>query len=427
MMNVAFGADRGQGVDFLRVLGCAKGREGQNLCLTAGEEPGAVRTRHHIDLAPDRADLGQGAAVGTQVAIQNPGADDTAVSFFKALFIIINFALIVTGERGDGFFLQSLQRVGKFRLGMRGIHQGFHALGVAGAHFINGILIHEEAGNVALRFADGGGHFLLNLNQRLNGFVPEDERLDHILFADLFGAGLNHQNGVGSTRNAQIQVGIFNFLISRVGNELPVDTADADSAHRPVPRNIGNHQGGGSRVDGDDIKRIDVIGGKAVENDLNLVAHVLIEQRAQRTVNQAGGQNDITRGTSFTAEERTRDAPAGVHAFFILNGEGEEILPLFRLRAHGSRGENDRITDSHGDGTARLTGEHTAFKGDGLAVNFGNKLFCVRFHFYPVSIFLTGSGTEKRLTREKQTQKSSFQLPSKMNFRFDLYSMPDRV
>ena len=119
------------------------------------------------------------------------------------------------------------------------------------------------------------------------------------------------------------------------------------------------------------------------------------EERAQGAVGQAGGQDGILGGAAFAAEERTGDASAGVHAFFVFHGEREEILPLAGFLAHGGGGEDDGVAQAHGDGAAGLSGQFAGFNNDRFAADFGGILFCFWFHYckFPF-LFPTWSGTE---------------------------------
>ena len=83
VVHVALGVDGGEGVEFLGFLGGAEGGQGQHLGLAAGEQAGAVGARADAHFAPDRADLGQGAAIG---ALARPGcgcANDLFVDFVE--------------------------------------------------------------------------------------------------------------------------------------------------------------------------------------------------------------------------------------------------------------------------------------------------------------------------------------------------------
>ena len=60
-------------------------------------------------------------------------------------------------------------------------------------------------------------------------------------------------------------------------------------------------------------------------DDVDLVAEAVGEARAQRTVDEAAGEDGLVAGLALTAEERAGDLARGVHALFDVDGEGEEV------------------------------------------------------------------------------------------------------
>ena len=85
-------------------------------------------------------------------------------------------------------------------------------------------------------------------------------------------------------------------------------------------------------------------------DDLNLVAQALDEARAQRTVDQARGENRLSTCAAFAAEERTGDAARSVRALFNINGEREEVELVFRGLADSGRGKDRRLVVQVGEG-----------------------------------------------------------------------------
>ena len=76
---------------------------------------------------------------------------------------------------------------------------------------------------------------------------------------------------------------------------------------------------------------------------MDLITEALVEERAQRAVCEAGNQRSFGAGAAFTAEEGTGDTSAGIHAFFVVNSQREEILS-FSQAAHSGGGKNNGIT-----------------------------------------------------------------------------------
>jgi hypothetical protein len=73
-------------------------------------------------------------------------------------------------------------------------------------------------------------------------------------------------------------------------------------------------------------------------------------------------------GTTLAAEEGTRDAPTGVHAFFVVYGERQKIDVRADIRVHGGGSEYHGVADAQGDCAAGLHGELTGLEGKLLAV-----------------------------------------------------------
>ena len=120
------------------------------------------------------------------MTVKDAAADDAAVSFFKAFCVISFFGVIFTGEFFNDLGFELLEVVSQFSLGVRFAHHVVHRLAVFFYNFFNGILVEVEARNFAFRFADGGSHFVLNGDQRLDGILPENQGFDHVFFRDFF-------------------------------------------------------------------------------------------------------------------------------------------------------------------------------------------------------------------------------------------------
>ena len=186
---------------------------------------------------------------------------------------------------------------------------------------------------------------------------------DHDIFGDFIGAGFDHQDGIARAGDAQVEVGFVDFGEGGVGDELAIHAPDAHGGNRTVPGDVGDHDGGGGGVDGEDVERIIGVGGERIHDDLDFVAHAFREERAQRPVGETGGQDGIRGGAAFAPEERAGDLAAGVHALFVIHAEGEEIDALADA-AHGGSGKNNRIVQVDRDGSTGLRGQFAGFNGN---------------------------------------------------------------
>src|SRR5699024_9721597 len=84
-------------------------------------------------------------------------------------------------------------------------------------------------------------------------------------------------------------------------------------------------------VDGDDVVVFRWVQAQDGIDDLNLIAQALNEGRAQRAVNQTTRQDGFSRWAGFATEERAGDFTCGIHAFFHIHGQREEIKSFARL------------------------------------------------------------------------------------------------
>ena len=114
------------------------------------------------------------------------------------------------------------------------------------------------------------------------------------------------------------------FLV-RVDHEVTVELADADRADVLGDRDLGDRQGGGSAVHGEDVVGMLLVDAHRDGDQLGLVMPTLGEERTDRTVDHAGGEGRLLAGTAFAAEEGARDLARGVHALFDVDGEGQEV------------------------------------------------------------------------------------------------------
>ena len=88
------------------------------------------------------------------------------------------------------------------------------------------------------------------------------------------------------------------------------------------------HQGGAGADRDERIGLVFAVGGEGGRDDLDFVAEALGEERAQRAVREAHGEDAIVAGAAFAAGEATGDLADGVEALFVVDGEREEIDPF---------------------------------------------------------------------------------------------------
>jgi hypothetical protein len=102
----------------------------------------------------------------------------------------------------------------------------------------------------------------------------------------------------------------------------------------------------------------------------DFVVETFREQRADRAVDQAGGQRFFFGRTAFALEEATGDFTGGEGLFLIVNREREEIDIRLRgfLGNHGAEHSGVAVRGEHG--AIGLTGDAAGFEGEHAATPF---------------------------------------------------------
>jgi hypothetical protein len=199
------------------------------------------------------------------------------------------------------------------------------------------------------------------------------ERLQHHVFGQLVGAGLDHEDIVIGTGNHQIQAAQVHLLGCRIDHILAVDKADGRGRNRAVPRNVADGQRSRGSDDRQRVHQILAVGAERVDDDLHFVAHALGKERAQRAIHQAGKQNRLLAGTAFTTEETAGDATRSIESFFKFNRHGEEVHPRSNVVAHGGHSHQHRIAVAHGHGAACLCSQNACFDAQRTSTDLGGE------------------------------------------------------
>jgi hypothetical protein len=187
--------------------------------------------------------------------------------------------------------------------------------------------------------------------------VAELERRDEFILGDLVGGALDHQHVLVVADVDEVERRGIHLLDGRVGDELVVDQGDADAADRPVPRNVGNGEGGAGAVDHRDVGVVDEVGRHELADDLHLIEEALGKERAAGAVAEAGDEDLALGRTALALEVAAGEAAGRGVLVAVVDGEGEEVL----AGAHGLRGaggdEDVGFADVDVDGAARELGE----------------------------------------------------------------------
>ena len=155
---------------------------------------------------------------------------------------------------------------------------------------------------------------------------PNSQSVGNGVFGNFQRARFDHHDGfVGAGDDDVKRAGL---LLGNGGihDQLAFEQSDAHAAIGRGKRNLGNVERGGSGRHADDVRIVFAIGGKHHRDDLRLVGPAFREQRAQRAIGQARGQNFLLRGASFALEESTRNFSRRIGVFAVVHGERQKIF-----------------------------------------------------------------------------------------------------
>ena len=135
--------------------------------------------------------------------------------------------------------------------------------------------------------------------------------VDQHLLGDLVRLALDHHDRVGGASDDHVELALGQ-IAPNVGLTTisSVDQADADRADRTIERNRGDRQRRRGADDRQNVRIVLLIGREDRGDDLDLRPVALREERANRAVGQAGGQNRGLGRATFTLDEAAGILPA---------------------------------------------------------------------------------------------------------------------
>ncbi len=355
----------GQGVDVLLVLAGAQGGDHDRLGLAAGEQGRAVGAREDADFRDDVADLVEGAAVDAVAVVDDVATQDVGFTFLEGRAELggIDTVRIFVGlhQLGGGGLLGHVDAVAA--LVFAGVGVGLLDVladqlldGGDDVRVILGLEVEGLLGGVLGHFDDGVDH-------RLHAAMREHQGVEHDVFRQLLGFGFDHHQGVLGAGDDEVELAVRHLVEGRVQNVFAVDIADARGADRAHERSARDGQGGRGGDHGDDVGIVLQVMRQHRGHDLHFVLEALHEQRADRTVDQAGDQGLLLGRTAFTLEIATRDLAGGEGLFLVVHGQREEIQARLGRATVDDGGEDDGLAVGGQNGAVSLTGDAARFEG----------------------------------------------------------------
>jgi hypothetical protein len=202
----------------------------------------------------------------------------------------------------------------------------------------------------------------------LDRVVARGQGLEHDVLADLVGARLHHHDRLVGAGHHEVERALGAQLgRGRVDHGLPVPVAHAHGGHGSGERDLGEDEGGAGAGDGEGVGVVLEVGGEEQPDDLRLVVVALREERPQRAVDHARGQDLLLVGPALALEEAAGDLARGVRVLAIVDGEGQEVRARLHVALGVGRRQHDRVPEPHHHRPVRLLGHPPRLEGEGVA------------------------------------------------------------
>ncbi len=350
-----------QAFQLLALARRSQGGRGQYLRLPSGENGRAVGARQEGDLGGNRTNVFDAAAIRALPLVQDQGA--------KLLLdhLIYRLAQLCLALGKVGCQIRDDLAAQELEAGFAGglvwlLDRLADARRLALAHGVDQLGIDDEGWEIALGLARLGGQLFLSGDEGTDMLLGELQRREQILLGHLFRARLHHDDARLSSRDHQVEVTFLRLCPRGVDEELAIHPAYAHGGDQVGEGDVAHGKGSGSARDGEHIGRMVLIHGERHRYDLDFVPQAGGEEGANRAVDQAGCEDGKLARPALTLDASAGDPANGVHAFFKIACQGEEINALTGLLACGGRHQDHRITGADQHRSACLLGYATGFE-----------------------------------------------------------------
>ena len=209
--------------------------------------------------------------------------------------------------------------------------------------------------------------------------MGEEDGVQHFLFGNFLCTGFDHQDGVLRAGNGQVQAADLELFHRRVDDEFAVHQADAYTGNGSQEGDVGYAQGCGSTNHAGNVRGIVGVYGNSRADNLHIVMVAFGEHGADGTVDEAARQDGMRARTSFAFNETAGNLAYGVHLFFKVDGQGEEIHAFPRGLGTRRGHYHHRIAIAYEQAAVRLFADFTEFEGKRSA----SQVHCVTVHLFP--------------------------------------------
>ncbi len=358
-----------QRVDHLFVVTGAQCGHNQTLCFTTGEQGGTMGTWQQTGFRHDRADLIQRTTINAAAVFHNVTTQNACFQLLQSRAKVCVFLLFFR-QTCDQLLFQSSHSCNTFLLVRNRISR---------AHFLFACCLNSIVQLRVIRCFELKWFFCSFFRQindqvdhRLERFMGKFHRTQHLCFGQLICLRFHHHHSVFGTGHNQIKAlirvvaQVLHVINGRVQNIFAVfktNTCRTDRAHE---WRAGNGQCCGSRDHCHHIRVIDQVVGQNGTHHQNFVFETWYEQRADRTVDQAGCQGFFFSRAGFTLEKTAWYFTGGVVFFLIMHSEREEILARLLCFCKGHVRHNRGFAQSGDYGAVSLTCDFACFECERL-------------------------------------------------------------
>ncbi len=270
-------------------------------------------------------------------------------------------------------------------------------LGAGLAHVVGGALacnlVHKlhnlvrrlrMLGHLALRHLELGNQLALKVVQLADMGVSKLQCVHEQVLADLLRFPFHHHDRIIRAGDDNLQFGLFHLRVGRVDDELAVDIADANVGDGAFERHAGKEEGAGGADCSQNIRRVFLIEGHHVADQLGFVGPALSEHRADRAVDQTGRKDFMLAGSRLALEEPSGDLAGRCILLAILHLQRQEVDAVARGGGGHRNGQQHRVAVADHHGRVGKLGIDPGFQGERSAADFAADgfSFVLQFHFH---------------------------------------------